>query len=437
MGSNKKVEVLLRLILNIAGNVRFEKRHKVNEQVFTRERKLPFRTVLKLLLRKSVKSLQVVLNEWCENLDYEISASALSQARRKLRHTAFIELLEKSVVQVMYRVGEHQRYKGKRLLAVDGTSLRLPNTTDLRKKFGLVVHMQSKRQVIESNQVEAKATVLYDVLNEIPISADLAPGRKSDLFASRVHLKHLKANDVVIADRGFGSYQFFAEILANKADFLIRLRKNAFSKYHKLSNTSDIKECTIELARPYHLRKVADVPASIVIRFLLIHLDNGELEYLATSLTDIKMFPYEEFKKLYYKRWGIETYFHVLKSHLTIDNFTGKSVEAILQDFHSTIFVSGLETIISAQANQQLAGKNTQYKQKVNKAIAFHTIKNKVVKLIFDMPPDALEQIQKLFLQTPTLIRPNKPKPPRTPSAIDNKIRNSLYFQRYARKHVF
>lgn len=405
--------------------------------MFSRERKLPFKSVLQLLLRKSVKPLQLVLNEWTDGLDYQISASALSQARRKLKHTAFIELLEKCVVQVMYRDGEHERFKGKRLLAIDGTSLRLPNTKETQEKFGLIAHMSGQKQRL-SDQVEAKATILYDVLNEIPISAALDKGRTYDLKASKPHLVNLAKNDVLIADRAYGSYLFFTEILAKNADYLIRCKKKTFEKFHGLFQDDAQNEKIVEVPCPQKLALCKQgIFLSLKIRFVRIPLETGEIEVLATSLLDTKRFPYEDFKELYYKRWGIETYFHTLKSRLSIDNFTGKSVEAIMQDFYSTIFVSGLETIITSEANEELGSKATKHYQKVNKAIAFHTIKNKVIKMVFDPVPNAEIEIQKLFLQNPTVVRPERDKPPRTPSTVKNKTRNSLYFQRYSRKHVF
>ena len=45
-------------------------------------------------------------------------------------------------------------------------------------------------------------------------------------------------------------------------------------------------------------------------------------------------------KKLYGLRWEIETFFGVLKGRLSLENFTGLTVEAIKQDFWSTIFIS-------------------------------------------------------------------------------------------------
>ena len=47
----------------------------------------------------------------------------------------------------------------------------------------------------------------------------------------------------------------------------------------------------------------------------------------------------------------------MITSRLAVDNFTGRTVEAIKQDFFSTLFVSGLETILSAEVNAELAAK--------------------------------------------------------------------------------
>jgi hypothetical protein len=88
-------------------------------------------------IKKSVKSVQLIVNEWCRELDGSISASALSQARQKFRHTAFIELLEECVVKPMHDDNGHKRFKGHRLLAIDGSTLRLPTSRELIDAFGV------------------------------------------------------------------------------------------------------------------------------------------------------------------------------------------------------------------------------------------------------------------------------------------------------------
>ena len=85
--------------------------------------------VLILILRKSVKSLQNVVNEAMAWLRVEsVTASAFSQARYKLQHTAFIELNQPAVVESRYRDVNFRTFWGFRILAIDGSKVLLPDT---------------------------------------------------------------------------------------------------------------------------------------------------------------------------------------------------------------------------------------------------------------------------------------------------------------------
>lgn len=74
----------------------FINQHKVSTVAFTRTRKLTFIVLFILILRKSVKSLQLVLNEFVleAQKDFSITAGAFTKARKKLKHTAYQELNE-------------------------------------------------------------------------------------------------------------------------------------------------------------------------------------------------------------------------------------------------------------------------------------------------------------------------------------------------------
>jgi len=179
------------------------------------------------------------------------------------------------------------------------------------------------------------------------------------------------------------------------------------------------------------------LPQSLTVRFVRIPLSNGEVEILATSLLDRDKFDYKEFKKLYAKRWKIETYLQVLKSRLGLDNFSGKTEEAILQDLHATIFVSGLATLLTEGAAEELKRKDTVFPQQVNNAVMFHAIKNKVIALMFEGPPDFEEQVKALFITNPTLVRPHRQKERVYDSKNAPGRTRSLFFQKHLRKHVF
>ena len=66
-----------------------------------------------------------------------------------------------------------------------------------------------------------------------------------------------------------------------------------------------------------------------------------------TSLLDEVKYPTADFKEIYGLRWGVETFYGVVKTRLQLENFTGKTVESIRQDFHATIYITGLESILT------------------------------------------------------------------------------------------
>lgn len=111
--------------------------HKISAAAFTRIRKLTFIVMFILILRNSVKSLQLILNEFVidANKDYSITAGAFTKARKKLKHTAFTELND-DIITIYYKDQDIRRFRGFRLLAFDGSKITLPENNEIREKFG-------------------------------------------------------------------------------------------------------------------------------------------------------------------------------------------------------------------------------------------------------------------------------------------------------------
>ena len=106
----------------------FINKHKEKPTDFTRDRVLSFAVVCMLILRKSAKSLQLALNEVFAQgiISAVVSANAYVQARKKFKHTAFIELNDQ--ITAFYYASEIKRWRGYRCLGVDGSKIILPNT---------------------------------------------------------------------------------------------------------------------------------------------------------------------------------------------------------------------------------------------------------------------------------------------------------------------
>ena len=175
----------------------FLERHRFAPKDFTRRRKLPFSSVVLplgpepvegLVLQKSLKSLQLHLHEFFERLTDAQAGNAptpgaWTQARAKplgpepagalsaaewaegLRHSAFIELNQAAVLAPLEAApGALRRWLGHRLLAIDGSLLRLPNHDAIWERFGGQEPLNQSGPC-GGRVPQARLSVLYAVLN--------------------------------------------------------------------------------------------------------------------------------------------------------------------------------------------------------------------------------------------------------------------------------
>ena len=164
------------------------------------------------------------------------------------------------------------------------------------------------------------------------------------------HLKYCTKDDLVIKDRGYPSYELFANY-NNSSNYLVRMPKTCFSKAKFLfASHCNENDVILEINAPKQIKaklKQQNLPLKMKIRFVRVVLDNGTIEVLATNVLDNKRLHTTDFKDLYALRWGIfqttlrdsaslhELYYDVLKNRLSLENFTGLSSLAIKQDFYA------------------------------------------------------------------------------------------------------
>jgi hypothetical protein len=359
---NKKSTVI-QMSKRLLHDPHFKVRHRVNPKYFTRRRVLTFSIVLVLILQKSVKSLQLVLNEFFGALSMSMSLSALtvsnsafSQARQKLSHSAFIELHRAAVVEPYYADDQYQTWQGFRLVGVDGSKIRLPDTPEIRKEFGTFA-VKNQSGVELGEQPWGLASVCYDVLNDIPLDAILAHGKAYEVDLAVKHLRYLRANDLLIGDMNYPSYRLLAEmsVLRQKrgCHYLLRCSSGSFIPARELFATDERESVIVTLSVPKDKRreiKRLGLPQQITVRFVRVVLDDGTVEVLVSSLRAEHRYPTALFKALYHLRWGVETLYDRIKNLLSLENFSGTSVEAVKQDFYATIYICGLEAVLTEDA---------------------------------------------------------------------------------------
>lgn len=425
----------------------FLDRHRLRPQDFTRQRKLPFLFVVLFILQKTAKSVQRHLHDFLEHLTdgraWEgATPGAFTLARAKLKHTAFIELSRECVLPAIYDnpASPPRLWRGHRLLGMDSSILRLPNSPELRAAF-TPVDVQCQLGPTGVGMAQARISVLYDLLNRAGLHARLEPSALGEVELAIQQLPQAWAGDVVISDRGFAGYHYLAAHQRQGLHFIVRCSKGSFAaaqELFRLDQAGLSRVVTLQApADEQAWMKRAGWPLELTVRFVSVRLSTGELEVLVTSLLDEELYPTEEFLEVYGRRWNHETFYLMLKSRLDLENFSGETAEAIRQDFYAAVLLCNLESILTQPAQKELEARGLenkpQHPQQVNRANSYHALKGRLFELLESSraPEEVLLELQKMFLATPVSVRQRGTK--RKKHSPDR----SYHYQKRVKKMVF
>jgi Transposase DDE domain len=424
----------------------FLARHRVRPEDFTRDRQLTFPVLMLFILQKTVKSIQRHLHEFLDDLAHgqifePVTSGAVTHARAKLKDTAFIELNRDCVLPTVY-APEHpiQRWREHRLFGIDSSLMRLPDSEELGQAFGWK-EASNQNGATGTRYPEARLSVVYDLLNRIGHDARLEPSTIGEVALAIQQLEYLQLGDIEINDRGFSGYLYFAMVLQRGAHFIGRCSKGSFLAAQEMfrlnrANRSKVVWLFAPSDQKAECRRLG-LPLKMKVRFVSVRLPTRELEVLATSLLDEALYPREEFLSVYHRRWGHETFHLMLKGRLELENFSGRTVEAVGQDVQAAVLLANLESVLSEPTQAALTERSTPQTQplQVNRSNSYHALKFQVLDLLYREIParQVIYQLMKLFQGSPVPVRPNRKVPRRRRPSFHR----SYHFQRRVKKAVF
>jgi hypothetical protein len=338
------------------------------------------------------------------------TTSAFTQRRQQILPEVFTAM-NQVLLNEYYTDNEERITKWEedfRLLAIDGSRLNLPFSEQLKAEYGW-----TKNQNQTEDVVQGRVSVMYDVLNELVLDAKLSPIAFGEITLAREHIHHVKQGDLLLLDRGYPSFQLAYEILEHGGHFVIRC-KHDFSNITRSFIASGQEESILEIG-PKQKGSFKELPYKashrIKVRLLRILLENGDVELLITSLLDFQKYPYQCFKPLYFKRWGIETLYDRLKNILIVENFSGLSSIAIKQDFYCAIFISNVQSLIIDEASEGLskACRNRKLKYKINTSVSLGLMKYRIIDIFRNHKPEkALRLLKKELVMHLVPVKPRR-----------------------------
>ncbi|MCL1792180.1 MAG: IS4 family transposase [Peptococcaceae bacterium] len=298
---------------------------------------------------------------------------SFSEARQKIKWEAFRDLF-KTIVDLIY-TGYYETWHGYRVSAIDGSKAQLPDDQNMRETFGAM----GKGNTAATAQVSA----LYDVLNNVLIDAQIEPLAVGERELAERHIDALCklpsfGKELLLFDRGYASFDLVEKMTGCNVHFVMRVKRG----FNKSIDQLGLGDRSAFLHKKGH--------GNIIVRVLKFTLPSGEVETLITDIEDNRM-GVNAFKGLYFKRWPVETKYNEIKNKLEVENFSGRTENAIRQDFFITMYMSNVAAVARWEAqvdvDEERELKDNKYSYHVNVNHAIGTLKDRFIEAMLEPNP--------------------------------------------------
>ena len=353
-------------------------------------------------------------------------SAGTSSAFIQRRSTILPEAFESLFHDFSRSVDENKLYRGLRLLAVDGSDLQIAANPKDPDSYYPGVNRQRAYNLLHIN-------AMYDLHQHIYVDALVQKSGKADESAALTAMVDRSAIEsaLLLADRGYESYNNLAHIQEKGWNFLIRIKDGTAGiasglalpatdefdvPFHlKLTNkqSNEVKEL---LKDKNHYRHITNAirfdylprtsrkydPAvffELHFRIVRFPISDTACETIITNL-DASAFPLHDIKRLYAMRWGIETSFRNLKHTLGLLHLHAKKVEFVLQEIFAKLTMYNFCELITQSVVIRQAQKTHTYK--VNFSDAVHICRQF---FLGDVPPPILEAMLMRYISP---IRPGR-----------------------------
>jgi hypothetical protein len=391
----------------------------------SRTRKLSFKTIINSILQMSGGSINNELLSFFNCSDTTPTAAAFVQQRSKILPTAFEDIFK----SFTNSSNPNATYKSYRVLAIDGSDLHVPTNPKDKDSYFPRINDQRPYNLLHLN-------ALYDVCGKIYVDTIIQKSRNSNENQALIDMVDRNAgtmDTLIIADRGYESYNALAHIQEKGWKFLFRVKDatssggiangldlpqdNEYDIFINLHLSAGRTKDHWELYKNKNTYKRISHPENfdffinpagerdvlmfyhLPFRILKIKLGEDTYETIITNLP-AETFSLSEIKKLYSMRWGIETSFRDLKYPLGLLNFHARKTDLIYQEIYAHLLLYNFVSLIMSSHKLECLTRKHDYKSSFS--IAIHASR------LFIKGKISCKTIKNLLSKYLTPIRPNR-----------------------------
>jgi hypothetical protein len=277
------------------------------------------------------------------------SLGSVAKARYRLPLEMWNWLFEWLSLQAQELSHSFDKWRGHRVVLLDGTCVSMPDNSELFDEFGRPTGYHGKCRYPLARLVTLCLANTMTVL-------DYALGRYNQGETALAHplLKKLHRGDLLMADRHFAAAHFYWYYMSVGLEFLTRANQRL-----KISRIKRIESYGqndflgwLQINKKYRNANPL-LPDKIMVRFIRTLVRRGDRcrpVWFVTSLLDEKLYPAKEIVELYGRRWRIETLFKEVKVNLSADVLRSVSPDAVKKEVAARLIAVNIVRTIMLEA---------------------------------------------------------------------------------------
>ena len=278
------------------------------------------------------------------------SASTV-EARDRLGVKPLRELVERFRAWLLETFREQMSWKGLLLLALDGTTFKVPDSDENRKHFGLPGANRGRAAYPQMRALFLASTRLRFMLTGL-----FAPYRRAEIHMAIQMVPFVPEGSLLIMDRNFMAWQFLLHLRDSGNHFLVRAKRNMLGV---VLDTLGPGDHLVEMKVPRHVRsRNRSFPKTVMVREISARINGRDFRYF-TSLLDPNEYTTRDLVYLYSTRWEEETAFDEIKTHqcgaTTVNRpviFRCKRPRLVFQEAYGIVLAYNLVRVLMAQAGE-------------------------------------------------------------------------------------
>ena len=286
------------------------------------------------------------------------STSAYCQARAKL-DISELETILSQTARNLHEQGRTERWKGRRVVVVDGTGLSMPDTAENQ-----AIWPQTRGQKPGCSFPQASVCACFCLHTGALLSHRMGSRKSHELPLLRQQHDQFKPGDIFLGDKGFCSYFDVDQFQQLGVDSVISVGVRKPVEIASALAVLAHNDLLIQWPKPkwnktasYSKEDWQALPEKLTLRQIKVVVDNPGFRvqsfYIVTTLTDAQTYSAADIADLYYQRWDVELFFRDIKTTMGMDILRCRTPEMVRKEILMHLIVYNSIRLLMLNAAKQ------------------------------------------------------------------------------------